>query len=126
MWFPSVRAILEVHEEIVRASSGTEPGVLNRSALENAVERARHGPFRSGGALSERAALLGRGIIQDHPFVDGNKRTGIQTMIMFLERNHTPMHASDEELVSLALEVAQAQRRLEGLAGWIRRHRGNP
>lgn len=67
-----------------------------------------------------KAAVLLRSMILNHPFVDGNKRMGIATTLVFLYVNDLVICATDNELVTLALDIAIGRRReLEELAAWL-------
>jgi death-on-curing protein len=69
--------------------------------------------------LEEKAAALTEAIINVHPFVDANKRTGIMSgMSMLLVNGRTPI-ASAEDLYSLAIEVENGLLTQEGLAEWM-------
>lgn len=85
--------VREVHlglaEDFRRAGSPFTAGVLHQDGLESAVQQPRQA---FGGAdlypdLFAKAAALARGIICGHLFLDGNKRTGMEAAILFLEYN---------------------------------------
>lgn len=125
LWFPTVERVVRIHERILEESGG-ESGLLNRGPIEAAVARARVGPFPAGEAtLWNRAALLLRGIAQDHPFVDGNKRTGYEAAAVFLENNGVVLGSSMEEARDFMIEVAQGERGLVGIALWLSRNSRN-
>lgn len=82
--------------------------VIDQGVLEAVVNQPRQ---TFGGAelyptVFEKAAALTRGIICDHVFVDGNKRTGLLAAAIFLENNGWALGLSDDELVALALDIA--------------------
>ncbi len=116
--FPTIEEILRTHDEIL-ARSGGAPGLLQRGSLEAALNRAVHGPFTWAGTTAERAAFLLRGIAQDHPFVDGNKRTAFAATETFLHGNGRHIEASADDVVSFMLGVAQAELDLENIRAWI-------
>ena len=62
----------------------------------------------------------GQPICKNHPFVDGNKRTGSATAFTFLELNEVDLIFSKELVVEIALQVATSQLSKEGLAKWIK------
>ncbi|HUR25975.1 MAG TPA: type II toxin-antitoxin system death-on-curing family toxin [Candidatus Thermoplasmatota archaeon] len=112
MEFPTVEEVLALHDQILEATGGT-PGVLVRGGIESAIERCKWGPFLRPARLSSRAALLLRGICQDHPLADGNKRTGYGATHAFLLRNGFELEATADEVVAFMLQVAQAQADLD-------------
>ena len=70
--------------ECLLAVFGGSPGLRDRAALESALARPRSGYYRD---LIEQAAALLESLSQNHPFVDGNKRTGITVTAAFLRVN---------------------------------------
>ena len=118
---PSVDDVLALHDEEVNRS-GDPTGVLNRGSLEAAIERAGHGPFEGRGSVLERAALMLRGICQDHPFADGNKRTALAAANMFLRRNGFRIDANAEAVRDFMLAVARIERDVDGILLWLARN----
>lgn len=66
--------------------------------------------------------MLIRGLAQDHPFVDGNKRTAFQTTDLFLEKNGAVLDADEDAVVEFMLEIARGERTIETITAWIRTH----
>lgn len=120
MWFPTEERIVRSHRGLLEAGGG-EPGILSEGAIRSAVERARWGPFRYGGDIHERAALLVIIIAQEHPFVDGNKRTAYETMGVFLSRNGWELEVDASDAVPFLLRVAQGED-LGSARRWIKEH----
>lgn len=69
--------------------------------------------------IFEKAAVYMRNIIADHPFVDGNKRTGTVVAAMFLVKNGYKIQANKGELEDFAVEVAVKQLSIERIARWL-------
>ena len=61
-------------------------------------------------------------LVKDHPFVDGNKRIGLEASLVFLELNAYSVEATDEALVELVLAIAQGQHSKEDVASFFRSH----
>ncbi len=61
-------------------------------------------------------------IVQNHPFVDGNKRVGLEAALLFLEINGHPVETTDEALVDLVLQTAQGQVKKQKIAEFLRAH----
>lgn len=120
MWLPSAGFVEEVHDAILDRGGG-ETGMLNRGYLEAAVDRARWGPFATGD-LAERAAMLLRGIIRDHPFVDGNKRTAYEIADIFLRFNGYELEADRDEVVEMTVEIAKGNLELDAISDELRRN----
>ena len=68
------------------------------------------------------AAHLAFSLIKNHPFIDGNKRIGILSMLVFLEINGLPVTCTDAELVSLGLGLADNSINESELVEWIILH----
>jgi death-on-curing protein len=96
--YPSVDLILELHEQIVEEGDATEPGVRSAGAVESAVQYVSEGYFgEAPRSLHEKAVHLMRLLVADHPFVDGNKRTALRTVVVFYRRNRPSASGLDPE-----------------------------
>ena len=119
----SKQQVLKLHEMLIEQSGGS-PEIRDNGLLESALNV----PFQSFGntdlypALLEKAARLGYGLIKNHPFVDGNKRIGTHTMLVFLAINHAELACSDEELISLILGIAAGEYDDKHLLNWLQHH----
>ncbi len=119
----SKQQVLKLHEMLI-AQSGGSPEIRDDGLLDSAL----NAPFQSFGdtdlypSLLEKAARLGYGLIKNHPFVDGNKRIGTHTMLVFLAINHAELAYSDEELISLILGIAAGEYDDKHLLNWLQQH----
>jgi death-on-curing protein len=125
MRFPAIDAILELHRDILERTGGT-PGILNLGAIDSALYRAKWGPFQGVPGLADRAALLLRGICQDHPFVDGNKRTAFEATDLFLAMNGAAIRADGDTIIAAMLAIAQDQMDLPAIVQWLQANLGKP
>ncbi|WP_338742021.1 type II toxin-antitoxin system death-on-curing family toxin [Haloplanus salilacus] len=83
-WYPSVEEVLDIHEDIVSEYADTSSGVHNRGDIEFALEYVSEGSFGSvPETIHEKAFHLLRLLVANHPFVDGNKRTALNTTTVF-------------------------------------------
>lgn len=119
MKFPTPDDVVTVHEQVIEEGGGSH-GVLHLGSAHAAIERCRWGPFPGEGDLAMRAALLLRGIAQDHPFADGNKRTAFLAADLFARKNGSSIEAGPEDLITFMLDVAQGRLGPEEIAGWLR------
>lgn len=119
LWYRTYQNVIRIHDLILEESGG-EPGILSPGTIQAAIERARWGPFPGAGDLWVRAAFLLRGIAQEHPFVDGNKRTAIHTVDLFLTRNGWSLVPDEEALFSAVIEIARGRLELQGIADRLR------
>jgi death-on-curing protein len=123
MRYLTLNEVLAVHDQVMRQSGGAV-GVLSLSALESALAQPR---MTFGGedlypALAEKAAALGYSLIANHPFVDGNKRTGHAAMEVFLMVNGFEIQASVDEQERVILQVAAGEMEREEFTEWLRAH----
>ena len=99
--------VLLLHQILVKYTGGSE-GIRDEGLLESAIET----PFASFGGvalcntLQSKAAKLCFGLVNNHPFVDGNKRIGMLAMLSFLESNGIRLECTDSELITLGLSLA--------------------
>jgi len=70
----------------------------------------------------DKASALGYSIIQNHPFVDGNKRAGHAALETFLMLNGYEIFASEDEQVEIVLGVASGKIDRSSFTGWLRNH----
>ena len=104
---PTKRQVLRMHEELI-ATTGGSSGIRDESLLEAALAA----PFVSFGGvdlyptLEQKAARLGYGLIKNHAMIDGNKRIGAHTMLVFLALNGIRLQYTQEELYTIILDVA--------------------
>jgi death-on-curing protein len=73
-------------------------------------------------SLAEKASALGYALIQNHPFVDGNKRVGHASMEVFLRLNGWQINASVDEQERLVLDVASGAVGRDELTEWLSTH----
>ena len=72
--------------------------------------------------LKKKASSLCYGLVNNHCFVDGNKRIGVLVMMTFLELNEMPVECSDDELIKLGLGIANGTMQQEDICSWIVEH----
>lgn len=109
-----------IHMQIVDASGGSH-GTRDRGRLEAVVAVQTQEVFGEElyKTLHEKAAALARGVIADHPFYDGNKRTGIMIALIFLERNGVEEKTTDKELEDFAVQIAVEHLDVPTIAAWL-------
>lgn len=113
--------VLFIHSRLVTETGGSH-GLRDLALLESAVARPR-ATFDSNELypdLFTKAAALMDSLINNHPFLDGNKRTGITATGLFLRINGWKLTASSEELVACTMRVAVQGLEIDELANWLR------
>ena len=84
LWYPSVDDVLDIHEDIVSEYPDTSPGVQRRGDIEFALAYVNEGSFGEvPETIHEKAFHLLRLLGANHPVVDGNKRTALNTAVVF-------------------------------------------
>lgn len=123
MRFLRLPEVIELHRAIISAAGGYH-GVRDFGALESAVAQPR---MSFGGqdlypTQIEKAAALGFSLVQNHSFLDGNKRVGHAAMETFLVLNGFEIEAAvdEQERVMLALAAGELER--SDLTDWLTRH----
>lgn len=123
MKYLSVKDILLLHNMAVDESGGSH-GLRDLGILESAVAR----PQSSFGGqdlypdIFLKAAALVHGLLRNHPFVDGNKRTSMYSAMTFLELNGYKFDARQKEVVNFALKVENEKVEVEQIAKWLKEH----
>jgi death-on-curing protein len=117
----SLEQVLALHALQVGRFGGAK-GLRDRAALESAVARPQ---MTFGGDdlypdVAPKAAALMHSLVQNHPFVDGNKRVGAHAMALFLLANGLEPEFAPAELTEMTLAVARGELAAEALAIWIR------
>ncbi len=115
----SRQAIEIIHDEQL-AEHGGAGGLRDAGLLESALARPRN-LFAYGEAdIFSLAAAYAAGIVRNHPFVDGNKRTGFLAAYSFLSVNGLELNAPQAEAVVMTLGLASGEMPEEGFAAWLR------
>jgi len=123
MRFLTLIEVLELHRRVIEQSGGAL-GIRDVGLLESAIAQPRM--TFSGEelypSLLDKAAALGFSIIMNHPFVDGNKRTGHAALETFLILNGIELSAAVDEQESLVLAIASGELGREAFVEWLQQH----
>ncbi|MBR2892802.1 MAG: type II toxin-antitoxin system death-on-curing family toxin [Clostridia bacterium] len=122
----SKEKVLLLHQIMAEATGGST-GVRDNALLESAIESAyaTFDGIELYPSKEEKAAKLGFSLISNHAFVDGNKRIGMYIMLSFLDINGVKIEATNEDVVTLGLSVADGSAKYEEILGWINTHKIN-
>jgi death-on-curing protein len=110
------------HIELMRYLGETRYGVFDRTLIESALARPRQAAAYESADLSIQAATLFYGLIKNHPWVGGNKRTATALTQLFLRRNGFRIVADVNDLIALVLDVESGVWRVEEITAWMRSH----
>ena len=123
MRYLTLSEVLEIYRRVIQQSGGTM-GIRDLGALESATAQPR---MTFGGeelypTLVEKAVALAFLLIQNHPFVDGNKRTAHAAMETFLVLNGCEIGATVDEQEQVILQVASREMERNAFTDWLRIH----
>jgi death-on-curing protein len=113
--------VLDFHAEQLALFGGAD-GMRDRGLLESAMGRPLNKFGYGETSLAALAAAYGFGIAQNHPFIDGNKRTALASMIVFLGLNGFDLVAPQEAMTAMVLSLAAGEITEDVLAHWIADH----
>jgi death-on-curing protein len=123
-----LRDALAIHDRLLILYGGAE-GLRDQTLLESALARPRQVyAYGDNPDLVDLSTALMAGVVKNHPFVDGNKRTGFVLGVMFLELNGLDFAASEEDatqavrlLAAGRLDEASFRNWLcDNIAGWVK------
>jgi death-on-curing protein len=121
--FLSLEEVLVLHEDRIRRYGGTA-GIRDLELLSSAlgtVSASFGGEFLHGSLFEMAAAYLFH-ITRNHPFLDGNKRTGLAAALVFLSIHDVEIEASEDDLTELVLGVAEGRVSKAEVAVFLQSH----
>ena len=120
--FLSLTEVLEIHQDQTARYGGTS-GIRDTGLLTSALAMpsATFGGEFLHTDLYEMAAAYLFHLVKNHPFLDGNKRTGAVTALVFLELNGWSFDAPEDSFAEMVLAVARSDLNKAGAAVFIRR-----
>jgi death-on-curing protein len=116
----SLDEVIRIHEILIDQFGGSK-GIRDQALLESAVQR----PFQTFDqkllypSVVEQAAALAESLIANHPFQDGNKRTGYTIMRLHLLMNQLDIEASEDEKYDFVIQIASGKSSFEEIKRWI-------
>jgi len=116
----SLDEVIKIHEILIDQFGGSK-GTRDQALLESAVQR----PFQTFDqkllypSVVEQAAALAESLIANHPFQDGNKRTGYTIMRLHLLMNQLDIEASEDEKYDFVIQIASGKSSFEEIKRWI-------
>ena len=111
-----------IHNDQLREHGGL-PGVRDENVLESALARPQQKwNYTEKTDIATLAATYGFGLVKNHPYRDGNKRIGFLAMITFLGINAHDFRATDADVVTEILALADGRVSEDDFAEWIRQH----
>ena len=119
----SIKETEEIHKLVIEMFGGSH-GIRDYNALNSALAR----PFQTFDNKDlysdtiQKAASLIESILINHPFIDGNKRTGYVLLRMFLIQNGVDISATQEEKYEFVIGIASGKIKYEQILDWLQKH----
>ena len=123
MRYLTLSEVLELYRRIIQGSGGAF-GIRDLNAVESALAQPRM-TFAGEDlypTIIDKASALGFSLIQNHPFVDGNKRIGHAVMETLLILNGFEIDAAVDEQEQVILTIASGKMKRDEFAEWLRTH----
>ncbi len=115
----TIEIVIAIHDEQLALFGGGE-GLRDRGLLESALAKPLNRfAYENDSDVSRLAAAYCYGIVRNHPFVDGNKRTGLLAANAFLALNGTRFNPDQADEVAVILRLAEGALEEDDLARWV-------
>ena len=120
----SKEVVLKLHELSIIKYGGSN-GIRDEGLMESAIFR----PYQTFGAEDlyptglEKAAAMAESIIINHPFIDGNKRTGFLAMLVILEENQFVINESNEVIYNFVIKISTGEIKFEQIVEWLKQNK---
>ncbi len=111
---------LSFHDKLL-ARFGGASGVRDKGLLLSALARPQHVFAYEKPSLFDLAAAYAHGIVKNHPFIDGNKRSGFLAATLFLEANGIRFNGDERDAVIQTLAFAAGESTLQDFSAWLQR-----
>jgi death on curing protein len=121
----STEQVLSLHRKMI-SKTGGDDGIRDKNLLDSALSNAyaTFDGIELYQKVEEKCASICFSIVNNHPFVDGNKRMGIYVMLILLEYNGIALRYTQKELVKLGLGIAEGTYKQDYILNWILKHSG--
>lgn len=123
MEYLTAEDILLIHSIIVDETTGSH-GVRELEAVKGIADASKQavGGSELYATVFDKAAVYAREIVMQHPFVDGNKRTGVAAASVFLAQNEYEIIAEEGEIEKFALSIVNEKLEIADIAQWLETH----
>lgn len=124
MKYIDINYILKLHEKLI-ASTGGSDGLRDEKLLESALENSKStfDGIDLYPTIEEKCTTICYSLVNNHPFIDGNKRIGVYVMLVLLEYNDIKLNFTQQELVDLGLGIAKGDLNQDDVLSWIKTHK---
>ena len=117
----TIKIILRLHDLSIITYGGSQ-GIRDRGLMESAIAR----PYQTFGGeylyptVFEKAAALVESILINHPFIDGNKRTGFLAMLLMLELGNLKITATNTAIYNFTIQISTGEIKFEEIGLWLK------
>lgn len=123
MIFFDFEQVIKLHSSLVSKTGGIE-GIRDKNLLDTALKS----PFQTFDGkelypdIFDKASQLCYSLIENHPFLDGNKRIGLHLTLLFLKLNGNVVQYSQRELIDFGLNIASGKMNKDEIKKWLVEH----
>jgi len=110
--------VLALHDALL-SEHGGQRGIRDEGLLDSALARPKQLLSYGDPDLFGLATVYVNGILRNHPFIDGNKRTAFMTGYVFLARNGKQLTAQETEATQAVIDLASRKMTEEEFATWL-------
>lgn len=113
--------VLRLHELSIIRYGGSQ-GIRDEGLMESAIAR----PYQTFGGgdlyptIIQKAVAIAESIIINHPFVDGNKRTGYLAMLAILEQGRLEINVSNDDIYSFVIQTSTGETKFDEIVEWLK------
>ena len=121
--FLTLDEVIEIHREMIAQYGGSD-GIRDDGLLESAVATPQAGfggEYVHSNIFEMSAAYLFH-IVKNHPFIDGNKRTGAMAAFVFLKINKLTLVADEDQFERIVIDVAESKIEKREIAEFLKKH----
>ena len=124
MIFFEYEQVIKLHSSLIAKTGGID-GIRDEKLLDSALQM----PFQTFGGnnlypdVLDKASQLCYSLIENHPFVDGNKRIGVHLALLFLQLNNIELNYSQQELIDFGLGIASGKTSKNSIKEWFIQHK---
>lgn len=108
------------YHDLLLSRHGGGTGIRDEGMFDSALDKPKNRFLYGKPSVFELAASYGYGLVNNHPFVDGNKRIGFATAVLFLELNGYVFKATEVDAVLNTLALAAAEMEEDEYASWLK------
>jgi death on curing protein len=111
---------VEIHFELMRHYGETRIGLFEPTLIDSALARPKHAAIYENADVIRQAATLCFGLIKNHAWQGGNKRTATALTDTFLFRNGWNLKATLSEIIELSLNIESDRWKIDEIESWLR------